>query len=205
LTTRVAYQGVGQDQLTQDSSTTLVNDLLGSAGSVTEGTTTAYFTRTPSGQLISMRINGQSYYYDQRLPGLGGGPHRRRRLRGDRLQLRPYGYLTAALDSVGQPFGYAGGYFDNSSGLYHFGARYYDPSLGRWTQLDPSGASSGYVYAGDNPVNLTDPGGLGFIDFFTHTVPHFSTHAVPNVFNKFAIQHGARASFQSGITQYLGV
>ncbi|MEU6384119.1 RHS repeat-associated core domain-containing protein [Streptomyces bauhiniae] len=40
--------------------------------------------------------------------------------------------------SVDQPFGYTGAYLD-SSGLYKMGARYNDPTLGRFTQPDPSG------------------------------------------------------------------
>lgn len=47
-----------------------------------------------------------------------------------------------------------------------FGVRYYDSSLGRWTQQAPVAGSLGspvslnrYVYVGDNPVNVIDPGG----------------------------------------------
>lgn len=42
-----------------------------------------------------------------------------------------------------------------------FGARYYDPTLGRWTQQDPSGQDANpYAYAGCNPINSADPSGL---------------------------------------------
>ncbi|MGW5048859.1 RHS repeat-associated core domain-containing protein [Streptomyces griseoluteus] len=59
--------------------------------------------------------------------------------------------------SVDQPFGYTGAYLD-SSGLYKRGARYYDPSLGRFTQPDPSGKENNtYLYAGGDAVNRTDP------------------------------------------------
>ncbi|MFE6252287.1 RHS repeat-associated core domain-containing protein [Streptomyces niveus] len=41
------------------------------------------------------------------------------------------------------------------------GARYYDPSLGRFTQPDPSGQDTNpYLYAGGDPVNGSDPTGL---------------------------------------------
>ena len=60
----------------------------------------------------------------------------------------------------------ASGYYDVSTGLYKFGIRYYDPAIGRWTQRDPVGGSlqettkaNPYVYAGDDPVNMTDPTG----------------------------------------------
>ncbi|MGQ0680032.1 MAG: RHS repeat-associated core domain-containing protein [Actinomycetota bacterium] len=52
---------------------------------------------------------------------------------------------------------------DSFSGYYKFGARYYDPTLGRWTQMDPSGQdANSYAYAGSNPVNFVYPSGLSF-------------------------------------------
>jgi RHS repeat-associated protein len=42
-----------------------------------------------------------------------------------------------------------------------FGARYYDPSLGRWTQQDPTGQDANpYAYVDGDPVNVVDPSGL---------------------------------------------
>src|SRR5436305_14763742 len=61
--------------------------------------------------------------------------------------------------------GYVNGYLDMTS-LYTLGTRYDDPTLGRWTQQDPVGgsladlnAANRYIYAGDDPVNVTDPSG----------------------------------------------
>ena len=55
---------------------------------------------------------------------------------------------------------YAGGY-QESTNLYKLGARYYDASVGRFTQLDPSGQESNpYSYVSGNPVNATDISGL---------------------------------------------
>jgi len=58
------------------------------------------------------------------------------------------------------------GFYDSTTGLYKFGIRYYDPTLGRWTQQDPLGGSlfdpstgNRYIYADDDPTNLTDPHG----------------------------------------------
>ncbi|MET7611444.1 RHS repeat-associated core domain-containing protein [Streptomyces seoulensis] len=62
--------------------------------------------------------------------------------------------------SVDQPFGYTGAYLD-SSGLYKMGARYNAPTLGRFTQPDPSGQEfNPYLYAASDPVNNIDPTGL---------------------------------------------
>jgi uncharacterized protein RhaS with RHS repeats len=44
--------------------------------------------------------------------------------------------------------------------LVQFGARYYNPSVGLFTQEDPSGQTEGYLYVGDNPVNGTDATGM---------------------------------------------
>ncbi|HEX8182835.1 MAG TPA: RHS repeat-associated core domain-containing protein [Candidatus Saccharimonadales bacterium] len=51
------------------------------------------------------------------------------------------------------------GYYDYQTQLYKMGARYYNSTDARWTQLDPSGAEYGYVYAGANPVNFVDSSG----------------------------------------------
>lgn len=58
-------------------------------------------------------------------------------------------------------YGYTGREPDET-GFIYYRARYYDPSIGRFTQRDPTGLSGGlnqYAYAGNNPVNYTDPTG----------------------------------------------
>ncbi|MFF7365851.1 RHS repeat-associated core domain-containing protein, partial [Streptomyces sp. NPDC008125] len=53
------------------------------------------------------------------------------------------------------------GAYTDPTGLYKMGARYYDPTLGRFTQPDPSGQEANtYLYAAGDPINRTDPGGL---------------------------------------------
>ncbi len=81
-------------------------------------------------------------------------------------QYDPYGNLTSSTGSVANPWRFAGGYFDSSTGLYKFGTRYYNPGFGRWSQqdlvrghlADPTSLNR-YLYAGDDPVNFTDPSG----------------------------------------------
>jgi RHS repeat-associated protein len=62
-----------------------------------------------------------------------------------------------------QPFGFAGGVWDVTTGAVRFGARDYDPMERRWVSKDPilfdGGQENIYVYAGDDPVNKTDPTG----------------------------------------------
>ena len=66
-----------------------------------------------------------------------------------------------------QPFGYAGGLFDEHTRFVQFMKRDYDAKTGRWTAKDPIGFEGGqtdlYVYVGNDPVNFTDPTGLGKI------------------------------------------
>nr|WP_156610494.1 RHS repeat-associated core domain-containing protein [Auraticoccus cholistanensis] len=60
---------------------------------------------------------------------------------------------------------------DRTTGWIHYGARYYDPTTGSFTQqdsldapLDPLNANR-YAYAGNDPINITDPRGYaGSID-----------------------------------------
>jgi RHS repeat-associated protein len=60
---------------------------------------------------------------------------------------------------------YAGYYFDYQTSLYKVGQRYYDPALGRWTQPDPLDQPldqrgwNPYTYAGNDPIDFTDPSG----------------------------------------------
>ncbi len=73
-----------------------------------------------------------------------------------------YGATTAKTGAATTPMRYAGQYADDESGLYWMRARYYDASTGQFISRDPvvSLTRSPYAYAGGNPLNATDPGGL---------------------------------------------
>ncbi len=74
-----------------------------------------------------------------------------------------YGNLTSWMGSVGCAFGYTGKYSDPLTRLQFNTNRWYDPATCRWMSQDPLGLAAGpnvYRYAGDNPVNDTDPSGL---------------------------------------------
>jgi RHS repeat-associated protein len=90
-----------------------------------------------------------------------------------RYDYRPYGQPTAATDdaTIGRTF--AGALTNRASDLLLLGSRQYDPALGRFLQPDAVVADplaplalNRYAYAGDNPVNLTDPNGRNPIAFF---------------------------------------
>ena len=65
-----------------------------------------------------------------------------------------------------QPFGFTGEQWDAETGFVHLRARYYMASLGRFVSRDAvfgmkqaPGTLHRYGYAGNNPVNWTDPSG----------------------------------------------
>jgi len=68
-----------------------------------------------------------------------------------------------AFGTPGSLFGYAGEYTDPSTALSDLRARWYEPQTGEFTTPDPAFASTdaAYTYAGDDPVNETDPSGYG--------------------------------------------
>lgn len=137
---------------------------------------TTYYTRTNGGELVSEKTtSGSVYYYVT-----DGSGNVIDLVSGDgtavaaKYTYDPFGgHLTATGPAnpsdltVAQSniWGFASGMYDANTGLYRFGQRYYDPAVGRWTQQDsvthlgdPTQGNA-YGYAGDDPVNNTDPQG----------------------------------------------
>ncbi len=126
-------------------------------------------------EILSMRRNGQDYYYHQDGQGSvvaltdGGGSV------VERYSYEAYGaptiydpaWNTRTATAVGNHYLYTGRFWDSESGLYYNRARYYDPENGRFINRDPIGTwgdlhnqGNAYAYVGNDPLNYTDPTGL---------------------------------------------
>ena len=76
---------------------------------------------------------------------------------------KPFGNLERNDQNTANSLRFQARPYDTETGLYYFRARYYDPELGRFISEDPIGLAGGinqYAFAGNDPVNNTDPSGL---------------------------------------------
>ncbi len=170
--TSFAYASATQDERTSKGTTAFVNNLLGVGSETPSGVQPTYYRWiAPYGEpfaLASQKTPSARYYYlYDGLGSVAGLTDQSGNLIGNtRYTYEPYGKKLTGQTTVANPWLFAGMYLDSETGLYKTGARYYDPALARWTQLDPEAGKlknpvslNRYQYAGDNPVNSTDPSG----------------------------------------------
>lgn len=94
-------------------------------------------------------------------------------------QLKASGTIASAAATSGGEAGWATfGIQGSISRYWKRGARWNDTYTGTWTSLDPitrlndPNRANPYVYAGDNPINLTDPAGRYSWSDFTNDLSH---------------------------------
>lgn len=181
-TTNYTYAGTDQVEMTRSGDIALTygtQDQYGMAWvqSWTKGVNpTVYVERDGVGGALGLRIGTTDYTFV--LDGIGStvAVIAANNTVAATYKYDPYGVLTSSSET-GLPqtniLRYAGGIYDAASKLTKFGQRWYTAEQGRFTQQDslnfignPSNGNR-YAYAGDNPVNNTDPTGqstqsLGF-------------------------------------------
>ena len=164
-----SYLGPNQAEIVTRGADQYASNVLGIGIKVYSDATLSYFTRDENGALLSERGPGGARYYfvpdglgsTVATTGTGGAIV-------NSYKYDPYGGVVTENETSVRPtsFRFAGGLYSSSVGLHKFGQRWYDQTLGRWTQEDPilqmKSLKNGnrYLYAGDNPVNQTDPMGL---------------------------------------------
>ena len=80
-----------------------------------------------------------------------------------------YGRTTKLTGNADADFGFTGHYTHAVTGLYLAPFRAYDSNTARWLNRDPIAEEGGlnlYAYAANNPINLIDPFGLEFGDYY---------------------------------------
>jgi len=168
------YTGATEDDRVKAGATNFTNSLLGPSyayqGLLPLPISTTAWTRDDGGVLVGQRspdtgadpdLDPDRHYY--LFDGLGSVVALTDQAGNvvNRYRYDPYGKpMAGTIEAVANPWQYAAGYRDAETGFTKFGARYYDPSVGRWTQQDPSGMDSNlYAYVGGDPVNFVDPSG----------------------------------------------
>ena len=89
--------------------------------------------------------------------------------------------------SISTPFGFQGAYTDHT-GLVYLIHRYYDPTTEQFLSVDPLAdvTETPYAFTGGDPVNTSDPNGLGFWGALVDSLNPVSQN---NVFYRFGYHH----------------
>lgn len=146
------------------------NNLLGVGIEIGDTFGQGNFVREPDGTLFSQLQYGEHRYDLQDALGSVVNLATDTATSAGDFAYEPWGKFTATGQTSTNFFNYAGGMYIN--GYVHFGQRYYDAANANWTQSDlidqPKSLTSGnrYAYAGDDPINNVDPGGLFLKMFF---------------------------------------
>lgn len=163
--TKLDYFGPGNTDRISTGSRTFTSGALG-LNSSANGSSTQSYTRTSEGASVGFKAQNRWYYVQDHLGSVVGIMSATGSYSGG-YSYTPYGEArftgnTAAVTT--NPLRYISGYHDGN-GVYKLGARYYDTSLGRFTQMDPSGQEkNAYSYAASNPCNFSDPTGYLYED-----------------------------------------
>ncbi|HEV2147522.1 MAG TPA: RHS repeat-associated core domain-containing protein [Longimicrobiaceae bacterium] len=110
-----------------------------------------------------MERGGKRFYSLTEVPGHVAGLIDSTGALVNQYRYSPFGEAEVVREQVENPLRFTAREYDAETGLYYYRARYYDPALARFISEDPIGLEGGinpYAYAGNDPVNFTDPFGL---------------------------------------------
>ncbi|WP_183061914.1 RHS repeat domain-containing protein [Motilibacter peucedani] len=157
------YFGATNFERTGAGSTPFTNGVEGIATFTNSAGSTLAYTRMPNGTPISMRqvtagVVTSYYYLTDNLGSVIAMTDQ------NGAVVAKYGYDPAGntrtvtgAQASNNALRFTAGYRDSVTGLYKLGYRYYDPSLGRFTQPDPTGQeANAHLYGGADPVNKVD-------------------------------------------------
>jgi RHS repeat-associated protein len=171
------YAGETQAERLSKGQITYTENLLGLGAQNEPGAASpTWFTRNPdTGQALSMlrpEAGGDRYFLTDHIGSVIGLTDQTGSLARS-YAYEPFGQQASSSTGSGpeSPIRFQNQYLDSETGLYKIGVRYYDPEIGRWTQKDPLNLfqdprqGNRYLYAGADPVNMVDPGGMSFGDY----------------------------------------
>jgi RHS repeat-associated protein len=161
----MTFFGSGEVVQTGSGSATLLNSDLG-LSAIANGANVNYVTLDSEGNPIGEATSSGSYYFITDPQGSVIDVTNSTGLVTRTNSYDPYGSVST-VGTGPSDLGYLGAYVGQAGGVDHFGARLFDPDDGRWTQPDPTASSlvqdptqaDAYVYASDDPINVTDPSG----------------------------------------------
>jgi RHS repeat-associated protein len=119
----------------------------------TDGTDSIWYSYDGGGSLVSMELNGETYYYEKNLQGDIIGLIDESGTKVVEYIYDSWGQLVSTTgslaDSVGvnNPYRYRGYRYDAETGLYYLQSRYYDPDMKRFINAD------GYVDTGNSVLS----------------------------------------------------
>ncbi|MDZ4384162.1 MAG: RHS repeat-associated core domain-containing protein, partial [Nitrospirota bacterium] len=116
--------------------------------------------------LIRANIGGAVSYYHPDALGSTRALTNALGVISDTYDYDAFGNMAAQTGTTANAYLFAGEQMEPAMDLYYMRARYMDPQTGRFTSMDPFAGSPfdpmslhKYVYALNNPVNITDPSG----------------------------------------------
>jgi RHS repeat-associated protein len=145
-----------------NTSTLFLGGVYEVASNGTATTTTSYYTL--GGASVATRTGASLYYTLGDQIGSTSVAYRSDGQQTDTQRYYPFGSIRPGpSNTLPADKTFTGQTLDQATGLLDYGARYYDPSIGRFTQPDPSPTDpltlNNYSYVDNNPITGTDPTG----------------------------------------------